>query len=163
MDEKVDKAVEQALTFLKYSDRTVHEMKEKLRGKGFSESVVGKATAKLKHLGYLNDGQYAERWIRGKLRSRPIGRRLIRQKLRLKGIHPDVIDEKLEPLYHEFSESSGLEELARKQVMKYGTLEKRRLRKKLFDFLFRRGFEYGECISAVDHAVSSGDDEAVDI
>ena len=154
MDEQVEKAVEQALKFLKYSDRTVHEMKEKLRYKGFNDSIVEKAAGKLKRLGYLNDGQFAERWIRGKLRSRPIGRRLIEQKLRLKGIHPDILSEKLELLYRGFVESGGIEELACKQVRKYRSIEGFRLKKKLFDFLIRRGFNYDECVTAVERAIS---------
>ena len=159
MDEQVEKAVEQALRFLKYSDRTVHEMKEKLRDKGFSESVVEKAAGKLKRLGYLNDGQFAERWIRGKLRSRPIGRRLIEQKLRFKGIHPDIICEKIDLLYPKFVGSGGIEELACRQVRKYKSVEGFRLKKKLFDFLIRRGFDYDECVTAVERAVSAKEDD----
>ncbi len=159
MDEQVDKAVEQALKFLKYSDRTIHEMKEKLRDKGFSDSVVEKAAGKLKRLGYLNDGQFAERWIRGKLRSQPMGRRLIVQKLRLKGIHPDILSEKLDLLYPGFVESGGIEELACRQVRKYKSVEGFRLKKKLFDFLIRRGFDYHECVTAVERAVSVEEDD----
>jgi regulatory protein len=155
LDKQVEKAVEQALKFLKYSDRTVHEMKEKLRGKGFAETVVDEAVRKLKRLGYLDDGRFAEKWIRGKLRSRPIGRRLIETQLRFKGIHPDVVREHLEPLYEEFTQSGGIEELAVRRLRRHKSIEGPELRKKLYDFLLRRGFDYDECSSAVQHAISS--------
>ena len=158
MDSEFDKSFEQALRFLKYSDRTVHEMKDKLREKGFSEDAVNYAAEKLKKLGFLDDRKFAERWIRGKMRSRPIGRRLIRQQLRLKGIHPEVIDEKLRLIYEEFSESEGISAIIRKQMGKYKSLETQELRKKLFAFLLRRGFDYDECVSAVERIVKSKDD-----
>ncbi len=159
MEAKVEEAVEQALRFLRYSDRTIHEMKGKLRAKGFSDNIVDTAARKLIRLGLLDDRKYAEKWIRGRLRSRPIGRRLIDQKLRLKGIHPEVLAEILDPLYREFVESRGIEKLACRQVMKYKSVEGLKLRKKLFDFLFRRGFGYDECVSAVAHAASGKEDE----
>jgi len=150
-----DKAFEQALRFLKYSDRTVHEMKDKLRDKGFSEEAVNHASEKLKKLGLLDDSKFAERWIRGKLRSRPIGKRLIQQQLHLKGIHPEVISEKLELIYGEFEKSDGIKEIIRKQAVKYKSHDGIELRKKLFSFLIRRGFDYEECISNVEDFVKN--------
>lgn len=150
MNGEFDKAFEQALRFLKYSDRTVHEMKDKLRDKGFSEEVVNHTSEKLKKLGLLDDGKFAERWIRGKMCSRPIGKRLIQQHLRQKGVHPEVIKEKLELIYNEFEESDGIKEIVRKQAVKYKSLDRNELRKKLFSFLLRRGFDYEECVSAIE-------------
>lgn len=155
MNGEFNKAFEQALRFLKYSDRTVHEMKDKLRNKGFSENTVNNTAEKLKKIGLLDDGKFAERWIRGKLRSRPIGKRLIQQQLRLKGIHPEVISEKLELIYSEFEKTDGIKEIIRKQAVKYKSLDKIELRKKLFSFLIRRGFEYEECVSNVEYFVKN--------
>ena len=158
-EDRVRKAIDQGLKYLKYGDRTVHELKEKLRGKGYSGEAVEKAIRRLKELGFLNDGEYVERWIRGKLKSRPIGRRTITQKLRLKGVHPEVVEERLEPLYREFSDDGGIETLARKQARKYGKYEERELKSKLFGFLVRRGFDYDECTRAVEDAIRDMKDD----
>jgi regulatory protein len=154
-----DKAFEQALRFLRYSDRTVHEMKDKLREKGFSEETVAHAVNRLKKLGLLDDSKFTERWIHGKIRSRPIGKRLIQQQLRLKGIHPEVISEMLEPIYDEFAESDRINNLVKKQMAKYKKLDKIELRKKLYSFLMRRGFDYEECASAIERAVKSREED----
>ncbi len=89
---------------------------------------------------------------------RPIGSRLIEQKLRLKGIHPDVIERKLGPLYSEFMEKNGIDNLVRSRLNRYKSLQGFKLKKKLYDFLLRRGFGYEECKDAVEQAIQSDEE-----
>ena len=95
LDPAAAKAREEALRFLTARARSIHEVAEKLKRRGFGAEVVEQVTAELQRLRLLDDRAFARDWIDAKLRSRPSGARRIHQELRQKGISEELVAEAL--------------------------------------------------------------------
>ena len=98
-----EKIIEAALRLLDFQDRTSAELKEKLLKKGFQESHVGEAVAYLQDSGIIDDRRYAELFAAGRFDAGK-GRSWIRNKLAMKGVSRDIIDEALEAALQEVDE-----------------------------------------------------------
>lgn len=132
-----------ALDFIAYKARTEAEVRRKLARKGFSEHVAEEAVARMRELGYLDDADYARAYARSRLGGRGHGPQRIRADLLKRGIAPKTIDAALDDLV----ERDDLRESA----LEHGRKRWQRLRreddpykrrKKLADFLARRGFDF---------------------
>lgn len=146
-------AYEAALRLLAYRDRTVHEMRTRLRDKGFASPAIDAAVDRLKNLSYLDDLTYATRFIADALAARPAGPRYITDRLRLKGVHPDVVREALEQNYPaELSEQQAYRAAA-KRLKRLRNEEPMARRRKLAGFLSRRGFSYDDVQKALRRAL----------
>lgn len=84
-----------AVGYLAVRDRTSLQVRRLLHRKGVSRTQIERVLRRLFQLGYLNDRAYAERWIAGRLASRPMGRERIKAELTEKGIDPAMIEDLL--------------------------------------------------------------------
>ncbi len=88
-------ALETALRALRVRDRSIHELEQRLRTRGFSESERDQAIETLVRTGLLDDGRFAEaRAI--SLAGRGAGDALIRHALEAAGVASELIDRALE-------------------------------------------------------------------
>lgn len=142
-DEERLKAKSVALDYIAYKARTEHEVRQKLRKKGFPEHVADEAVARVRELGYLDDADYARAYARGRMSGRGHGPHRIRADLRRRGVARSTIDAVLEELV----EPDDLRETA----LRHGRKRWRRLqreddpykrRQKLAGYLQRRGFDF---------------------
>ena len=142
-DEERLKAKAAALDYIAYKARTEHEVRQKLQRKGFAEPIADEAVARMRELGYLDDTDYARAYARGRLNGRGHGPHRIRSDLFRRGVARSIIDTVLDDL----TEPDDLRETA----LRHGRKRWRRLqreedpykrRKKLSDFLMRRGFDF---------------------
>ena len=84
-------AHETALRALRVRDLSIHELEQRLRARGFSESERDQAIEALVRTGLLDDGRFAEaRAI--SLAGRGAGDALIRHTLRAAGVASELID-----------------------------------------------------------------------
>ncbi len=72
--------------FLAHRDRTVAQVERYLASKGASPLQVRQAIRRLSDLSYLNDYDYAQRWVNKRLAARPMGEERIKTELQAKGI-----------------------------------------------------------------------------
>jgi regulatory protein len=142
-----------ALKLIAYRDRTAHETRTRLAEKGFAPGAVDGAVERLKRLGYLDDLAYAKRTIADVLNTRPAGPRAITNRLRLKGVHPDVIREALAQAYpdEQAEEMAYRAAVARLTRLRHDDPIARR--RKLAGFLSRRGFSYDDVQKALRRAL----------
>lgn len=142
--EERTKAKEKALSLLGYRARSTNELKKKLSEKGFSERTIDRVITDFKRVGLLDDTQFAAMYVRSRMLQRPMGKRLLKQELRQKGITEDIIDPVLADEYGEESEV----EVARKLILKKrkkplgDDISAQKEKKKLYNFLVRRGFDW---------------------
>ncbi len=141
--EQKGKAKEAALNLLSYRARSEEEISQKLRKKGFDQGNVEQVIADLKRVNLLDDYEFACQWIKDRLKNRPRGMALLKQELVHKGIRKDIIEKTLSECYPEDGEAKIAAELIRKREKRYKNLDKRLARKRISDFLLRRGFSYG--------------------
>lgn len=81
----------QAQAILAIRDHSMAEITLKLKKKGFAHPDIKDALVWLEQHKLINDQEFAERYIEGMIRSKPVGPRWLQAKLRQKGITPDVI------------------------------------------------------------------------
>lgn len=89
-----DDALECALRALHYRDRSVHELEERLRERGFAEAEREEAIEALVRTGLLDDSRFA-RLRATSLAGRGAGDALIRQALGRAGVALEHVDEAL--------------------------------------------------------------------
>jgi len=99
--------------------------------------VVGR----LKQQGYLDDAEFARFWVENRQQFRPKGERALRQELRQKGVDEAIIQSAVADLDAEESAYAA----ARARALRLAALPDRdplAFRRKLIEFLARRGFDY---------------------
>lgn len=139
-------ARECALSMLERSDRTEQEIRRKLREKGYAPEEISETVVFLKEYRYVNDGEYAKRYIRT-CSSRKSERR-IRMELEKRGISRELIEDGLaeEPVDEECQIRAFLE---KKGVVPNRKLEPDEYRR-ITGALARRGFSYDAIRRATD-------------
>lgn len=148
LSEERTRAKEKALSFLSYRARSVEELKKRLKDRGFSERTVNRVIDDFLRVGLLNDKEFALSFVHSKMVQKPMGKRLLKQELLLKGIQEEIAESAVEEVYGVRSEVEVARELIQRRIQRYQGDNDKKLRKKLVDFLFRRGFNW-EVISEV--------------
>ncbi len=82
-----------ALSVLERSDRTEQELRRKMQERGYDAGSIDTALLFLKEYGYVNDAEYAGKYVRACSSRKSI--RQIRFDLERKGIRRDLIDSAL--------------------------------------------------------------------
>lgn len=135
-----ERALAYAYRLLAYRARSVGEMEDRLLRRGFSSSVVGKTLDALKEHGYLDDGEFARAWIRDRIEQGRYGRRRIARDLKRKGIEGEILREALEEGFRNVEERETAMGIARSRLPLSGPMEPRRLKRRIYGLLLRRGF-----------------------
>ncbi|AEA33227.1 regulatory protein RecX [Hippea maritima] len=125
-------ALRYAFNLLARRDYSTKEVESRLQKKGVCSSDIEKIVKSLKENGFLNDKRYAETYAFFRLK-KGYGKLRIRHELALKGIDESIIDN---VLTEEAEEAEGIF-LKKLKLLK----NKPNARKKLFDFMYRRGFD----------------------
>lgn len=92
----VERARESALYYLDSGPRTVHEVAQKLRDRGYPDDIITVVIDRLVTVGLLDDVAFADAWVRSRSERKRLGRAALRFELRRKGIPDDVVAGALE-------------------------------------------------------------------
>jgi regulatory protein len=133
-----ERAFQQAMLFLSYRARSESEIRQNLRKHEIPEPVIEQTLERLRQGGLANDDQFARAWVENRTAFRPRSRRLMAMELRQKGLN----DEAVSSAIADVDDKALAYEAAQKKVARYKDLEWNEFRKKLSDFLARRGFSY---------------------
>ena len=121
-------------------------LREKLRSQGISSSVITSLLEEMKNLGYLQDDEYLNAWVKAEIRK---GRStlMIRARAKQKGFANQSISILLEKLFP----IDGQKETANLQIKK---LQKKGYPKeKILQSLQRKGFSYGMLLDLLGKSV----------
>jgi len=133
-----ERAFQQATLFLSYRARSESEIRKNLQKHEIPEVVIEETLARLRENGFANDGQFAKAWVENRSTFRPRSRRMLAMELRQKGLDDDSVKSAIENV----NDEPLAYEAAIKRAARYKDLEWQDFRKKLSDFLARRGFSY---------------------
>ncbi len=133
-----ERAFQQAMLFLSYRARSESEIRQNLRKHEIPEPVIEQTLDRLRQNGLANDNQFADAWVENRSTFRPRSRRMMAMELRQKGLN----DEAVSSAVANVDDEALAYEAAQKKVARYKTLEWNEFRKKISDFLARRGFSY---------------------
>jgi regulatory protein len=131
-----------------YSTSALHR---KLVQKEYSAHEVKEAVDRLLENGLLNDARYAEQYARSKILSAGASKRRLQQDLYRKGIKGDVATEAIASVMdqEEVDPAAVIERVAKKKLVQLGDLDPLVLRRRLFAFLARRGYDLDEIKAVV--------------
>lgn len=131
-----------ALNYLSYKPRSINEVKKKLFSKKIAYSVIDLTIEKMKKYGYLDDEKYARDWIEERIRTRGFSPSKIKSELFLKGISKEIIENNLSEIYTPELEIKTAKRIAKKQMRKYKNLDEKVIKRRIINFLLRRGYNY---------------------
>jgi regulatory protein len=138
---------QKALNYLATRSRSNQEMKNYLIKKNFPTNIIDEILIKLKESGYINDFDYAVRFIANKKRSKTVGRNLLKKDLFGKGINREIIDRAIKDTESEKSDPEEIYELALKKLK---SIEgKKNQMQKIAYSLRQKGFDEDEIRTAI--------------
>lgn len=149
-DKQFLKARDCAYRFLSYRQRTRQEIEQRLKKKKFTPRVINKTVAYLSEINYINDEDFAKFWIRSKIESNPCGWSFLRYQLRQKGITEQIIARVISDFSAQYDEVDVAKRLLSSRRSRYKCLEPLKLKKRLYDYLRRRGFSHEAILQAIE-------------
>jgi len=133
-----ERAYQQAMLFLSYRARSESEIRRNLRKHEIPEAVIEETLARLRQDGLANDKEFASAWVENRNTFRPRSRRMMTLELRQKGLDEEAIHSAMENV----DDEASAYEAAQKRAVRFKGMEWNDFRKKLSEFLARRGFSY---------------------
>lgn len=137
-EDSKERALQQALLFLSYRARSEKEIRQNLLKHEYSEDVIEITLQRLRDTGLANDNDFAHAWVENRNTFRPRSRRALTMELRQKGLDEETVKSAVSDV----DESALAYDTARKRAPRFQGLEWSEFRKKLSEYLTRRGFPY---------------------
>lgn len=138
-----EKTMNRAFNILSVKAYSVADMRRRLLEKDWTTpEIVEAVLEKLKEYNYLNDEQFARSFAASQIRQKPVGKRVLQQKLAMKKLDKETVDEALEQVLEETPEAEIIERAIEKRLRLKGKPETREDSKKFYDYLLRQGFSY---------------------
>ncbi len=134
------RAQDTALNYIGYKMRTVKEVRMKLAEKEFSEEVIERVVAFLEKYGYADDREYCRKYIKEKLRMKPKSGYGLKIELKQRGVSSRIIDEVLAET--EINEENDAFRWLEKKSRGNWDDSDMKMKKKMQDFLLRKGYSY---------------------
>ena len=133
------KATNIATNYLNYEPRTVFEVLQYLNKHGIDNESAQAAVSQMTEMGFLDDAKYAQLLVRQNLRMGTDGPLSISNKLKQKGIDPEIIDNTLAEIADDKWLDAG-KRVLKSMKSKVGKLSQRELERKMTTKLLNHGF-----------------------
>ena len=155
-----DKTLEKVKAFvfrlLKIRLRSEKEIIDKLIKK-FPSNDIEKTLNYFKDLNLIDDRQFAKEWISSRL-NKSYGFKRINYELRQKGINNEMIKEEWDKTIEEYDLSKIVQTLAEKRLRLYQHLEKPKAKRRLLEYLMRRGFTHPTVYQVINRLFKNQND-----
>jgi regulatory protein len=139
-------AHEAALRLLAYRPRSEAELRSRLTRRRLPPGVVQEAIERVREQGLLDDDAFARYWVDARQQSSPRGRRLLRRELLAKGIAVETARQAVAAV----ADEEAARRAAEKKARSLHDLDYPTFRRRLGQFLLRRGFPYDTARALVD-------------
>ena len=136
----VKEATIKLMQFCAYRDRSHKEVEEKLRKMNMIPAAQEQIIIQLMQDDFLNEERFARSFVRGKFRIKKWGKIKIKQELKFREISAPVIKNALTEIDQQ-KYNSTLYELAEKKLRLLKEPDNFKKKRKLADFLLRKGYE----------------------
>lgn len=146
MNNDFEKAKECAFWYINKRRYTKKELIDKLISREYERELSLEVADYLEELGYIDDRDYARRYIIDAVKLKKRGLKRIKADLSLKGIPYDVVDSIV--LEFNIDCDEALPQLVESKASSLN-LDDEKQRGKLVSFLLRRGFSYSDIIEEI--------------
>ena len=160
-EEALEHAYQQAMLLLSYRARSEAEIRQNLRKHEVPDPVIETVLERLRQAGLADDRQFARAWVENRSTFRPRSRSALAVELRRKGLPEEAAQAALADV----DEVALAYEAALKRAPRLKDLEWNDFRKKLGEFLMRRGFPYGitaPTVSRIWSEMHAGKEQTLD-
>ncbi|GMK42262.1 regulatory protein RecX [Paenibacillus sp. CCS19] len=144
------KAYAMAINYLGFRPRTSKEIERYLQRKEIEPEPIAYAIERLEQERLIDDEDYARRFAESRLRSGGKGRLMIKQELQMRGVDKQTADAASRDLGREAEQAVADQAAVKKWRSMTGEIYDKR--RKLAQFLLRRGFPMDVAMQAVKHA-----------
>jgi regulatory protein len=131
-------AMSSAVRLLAYRPRTEREMRDRLTSKGVRTNVLDETLARLRELRLIDDAAFAQGWVERREAASPRSRRLVAWELREKGVGAQLAVQSAQCV----DEAQAAYRAASRRASALASPAYPQFRRRLGDFLARRGFDY---------------------
>ncbi len=145
-DEK-ERALQSALRYIGYRQRTEVEVIKKLEQLGFPSEIIDTVMIELREKRYVDDQEFASQWIEMRGETNPRSKSFFQFELRKKGISGEVVEAAIKNAPDEQEMSIRL---GKKYLKRFSSLNDIEFRKKLTGILSRRAFPYSVVKDTLD-------------
>ena len=137
----IDKGYDMALNLIIRRPRSEWELRDYLKRKKYDPTVSGYVLDRLKQRGYVDDMDFARRWVENRRLLKATSKRRLMQELRQKRVAYEIIHSVLEA--DETDEQQVLRDLIERKRTKYQD------DLKLMQYLVRQGYNYADIKSTL--------------
>ena len=137
-DVSLARCLNTAYRFLSYRPRSEAEMKDRLHRRGFENSQIEIVINKLKEQHLLDDTAFAQFWKENREAFRPRSQRMTRMELKKKGVADEITKE----VTDDSNDMDSAYQAAQKKAQLLSRKDHEIFRRRLADYLKRRGFGY---------------------
>jgi len=128
-----------AFHYLSYRPRSESELRERLRQRGFDGDTQEAVISRLKEQGLVDDMAFAQFWKDNRESFSPRSQWLTKLELRRKGVANDIIDQVVDAIDNDASAYRA----ALRKARSLPQFDYQSFRRRLGEYLKRRGFSYG--------------------
>jgi regulatory protein len=155
--EEVKRGVDVATGFISYRMRSEFEVRRRLRRAGLSELDVSSVIVRLKEMMLVDDSKFAGAYSRDQLLGMKRGPIRVRNGLSSLGVDKEIAAAAVEAVTAEHDTFELALNLGQRRWDKLGGSRDRSLRRKrVYEFLVRRGYPYDEARRVIDELERAG-------
>lgn len=136
--DQLQRCLEAAYRYLSYRPRSESEIKERMTRRGFAAAIVETAIDRLREQNLLNDGDFAQFWKENRESFSPRSQWLTGMELRRKGVASEVIEQVVAGM----DDGENAYRAALQKARRGTPADYQSFRRRLGDYLRRRGFNY---------------------
>lgn len=136
------KAKRAVYKLLSYRSYTTSEIVQRLRKKKIKPSIIDQIIATIIEQGLIDDVEYTKSYIELKKLNKPMGRKLLKLKLKDKGINSETINTQIERLYSVEVEKAAAKKVLDRYISTLREKDTKKKKEKCFRHLLSKGFDY---------------------
>ncbi len=140
MADELQQARQLAMQYLARADRSAQQVRQRLERASLPQPVIEQVLAECAQRRWLDDEQFARRWIGSRLEKKPAGARRLASDLAQRGLAPETVAQVLEEFSGALNNPETMAALLRRQQRRYAGLEEEKAKRRMLDFLRRRGY-----------------------
>lgn len=139
----LDKGYDRALNLIMRRPRSEWELRDYLKRKDYAEENIQEILNKLSNRGYVDDADFARRWVENRRLLKSTSKRRLTQELRQKRVPDEVIQLTIE------ADQTDEQQVLRELIERKRKQTKYQDEQKLMQYLIRQGFNYGDVKSVL--------------
>lgn len=156
MDDEAKNLLNDAFRFLSFRARSKQEMigylERRCQKRSLNPEFVSQVLSRLEEMDYIDDETFARNWINARSQRKGLGQIRLKMELKRKGISELIISRALATslLSQTGSEMSLAKKSLEKKAERWQRLPVLQCKRKVYDFLIRRGFSSNIALHLVD-------------